>query len=563
MPPSQARTAAGESERTLSLGPVSQALCFLLMLTAIAHQATRVYVQPDWGTDKTLQAAAAVNLVQGHGLGYWYQLPEDLGQRRLNALYQWPPGYTLLLALPYWLANDINLAALAIDWLAAGLFFASWWFILSYLGSDLGPGGRVVHWLMWSATLAPMLDTSTGMLSLAFFSFALALVLKLGVNPGASLWLAAFSGLGVGLAAWLRYAYWPLGLVLPLALAYGGWRQERRLLWAGLVQGGVFAVLIAALILFQRVETGSATYLSVAYQEGQRGFWPEQLLTMCPFAAQVFRCDGALDLKLAWMGPAWLLSIKWTVCVLVLAIFALELRRTCAPTSNASTQGAATGMFFMAGMLTLLLTVGMLAVLTVCCCKPTDRWTYVQEWRYYAPVLVFVSTALCTWGLRYDVVARGWTGLVRATLVVAILYFPARLFLQPKYLAGNFAQLANHYSSEDVRFGREFTPFVQALDRCSAGAERVAFLEDPQFLTTGQKYALAALRGIGTTAHHEKGFYLKAQCREPVRVLAVTGPRADPPTPFQELLRSHGARWCAHFDAWNSDLYVFDLQPTR
>ncbi|MCL6501041.1 MAG: hypothetical protein K6T86_00060 [Pirellulales bacterium] len=380
----------------------------LLAAAALVHQACDQYVHCQFGWDKVDQLAGAVRLCAGQGLTIGELNPADLARPRWRPLAGWPPGYSYLAAGFLAAGLDVWQAALAIDWLAALVYLASWYVLAAYSG--LGRRASLWFWTYWAIAYCPLVRlTSSDQLAAAIFSLALVLGMS-SVPAGAAdpparrkgVLCAAFAGLTAGLAGAVRFAYWPLAAVVPLGLLV--WGQPQRWLKAGLCALSSGAVLLL-LVWHQRETTGHATYLTSVYAGPAEAWQWQALRQIDPFPA------GALGLDLFWhRAHDWLRLAgsgrwgSWCLAAAVLAAFSLAALRA---TQGAHRSASRAAYFYGTGVATLLCTLAMLCWLSLRY-PPISGWTHVQELRYYAPVFGFLTVAW--FGAPYHLPASGKQG---------------------------------------------------------------------------------------------------------------------------------------------------------
>jgi hypothetical protein len=405
-------------------------LRWALLVLAIFQQGAREYFLFDLAYDKSAQLAAARNWLNGQGYGYHFWIRGDLAQPTFLPLYQWPPGYSFLIAPLLLVAPDFFWATVIGDWIGVVIFFVSWFVILESLAPEVPPLGKLVVWLLWTFGIPPLQATSTDLLGVAFFSAGVAACVRLVVNRRRLVALSLLSALCLGVSASMRFAYWPLVLVAPAGLALCARRFDRRLWRAAGVHLCVGGLAVLGLGLYLKANTGHVSFLSTSYPVEKRSWWFENLAKICPFPATAFLPERYWNQLLAerWhVKPDWFRTTLWLISLVVLAAFLYRL--VVAFRDRANAEGAPAprqGAFFLnvAGAITLVLTVGMLAVLSVRCVPPQDGWVFIEEARYYFPVLPFLVVAVVCVVFRPGRLLRSPVGGPLVLLVGLVLAFP-------------------------------------------------------------------------------------------------------------------------------------------
>src|SRR5687768_13968635 len=100
------------------------------LLIAIALKAAMCYHFFQFETDKSYQAIAAMNLVEGNGLTIGKADVTDLTRIHFEPVIGWPPGYSLFIAFFYGISGDLKGASLLSDVLGTVLFMLGLYWLL-------------------------------------------------------------------------------------------------------------------------------------------------------------------------------------------------------------------------------------------------------------------------------------------------------------------------------------------------------------------------------------------------------------------------------------------------
>lgn len=356
--------------------------------------------------DKSYQICAAQSLLDGHGLSTPVWNAKDPTHPLRAPLSGWPPGYSLLMAgLIAWL-GDVWTATLIVDLASVAIFFVAWLAILERLGAWLSGWVKILVWSVWIFVSNPLMAmTSAEMLAQALFCVAIYFAVACAESQRGG-WRAAACGAFAGATAAVRYAYWPLLVVAPAALAAAGLIAGRRkaMLVAAAIAAAVSLVLLAPVACFQIAPRDEENFaVRMLTPKSSRLFW-NQLRFPCPFPAAAIG-----------MGDVWYTSSQrfrivascseyragWVVSVPVLVLAAWTLlRQRRRPKPDAPSENlAAASVFGVAGLLTVLGTLALLAYLSLRVPGmavpyfPGGICTFVNEDRYFAVFFAFVVVA--------------------------------------------------------------------------------------------------------------------------------------------------------------------------
>ena len=284
---------------------------------------------------------------------------------------------------------------------------------------------------MWALIWSPLvLQSSPELVTLSLFSAALAMTLPFARRQRSPIGFGLLSGLLMGMVGALRLAYWPLLLVVPLAMLLATRRRASQRMAMGVaVHVLVVSVMMAAVLIYQRVATGHFLYLPVV-PGVQRGFYPEQLSTIYPFPTAAVGAGVAMKLvqSIAGLSDAitttalWFLSTVFLTAVAYQLIGSLRQReREALPVQY----DAVRRCFGMMAAATALLTLAMLAYMSASYFVPVplrEGRLWISISRFYVPLLPFVLVYLAT--VIFPAAKRPWTKLartLRATCFVVLV----------------------------------------------------------------------------------------------------------------------------------------------
>lgn len=364
-------------------------LCLLIALAARMLLQAHYY---DYNGDRAYQVVATHSLLTGHGLTIPQVSAQNLLEVQYRPLVGWPPGFSLLLAaVARVFHNDYRTAALLLDLFFVGLFVLSSRRIMRGLGlsaTQLNLYTLLLGFYLYDFAAASTTDIYT----LALFLSAVGLTLSLARRPG-SVARYVLLGLLLFLNPFVRYMYAPLVLVPPLFLLQRGLSlKDRRTIRGSLVSLSVLLVLLAGLFVFQRQYTGAATYVIPSVT----GFFPENLLR-----TDAFLLTGFVDLMVIcirfqnWFGwdyvsqvdvIRWLHLLPYAAFLAGTGYFLWTRRRL---------RGTARQLYLYLALACSLALIGLLSALSLRNAAIRSAtyplWTFVEEPRYFAYVVVFVQ----------------------------------------------------------------------------------------------------------------------------------------------------------------------------
>ena len=432
--------------------------------------------------DKDYQTIAARSLLDGHGLTVPFADPEDVSRTLYQPIAGWPPGYSLMVVPLLLISNDLILGPPLLEYFATLVFFGASWYVFSTIPHTVGLPARVVIFGWWFIAGSPFSKMGAGdSLAISFFTAGIAVTLLVFRKPGREV---TFAALGAGLTAaagCLRFAYWPLVVVVPGTLLFLAWRfpsQRRRLLATGIAALVVVAVALAALAAYQAGATAHATYLSQYYPDDARGFYLGQLRKVIPFPAGMLGLHEPFKNIVDGLQPPAALrylgwGLLWALSIGVLWICGVQTWRAFQPASKPSDDRIVLErqFLFVATGLAMVLTVAMLLFLTLR--MPAlqhapffDGWVHGAERRYYVPAFLFLfiglGSALTSW--IGSATRRGQALVAGGLILLAIVPAALRVRRPLLYLDPNFSNRYEREWKEPLAFVRRQIGDLSKLD---------------------------------------------------------------------------------------------------
>jgi hypothetical protein len=400
---------------------------FLVLSVTLLSRSEYEIVCNDYDPDKALQLCAAKNFLEGKNISRCEADPGDLSLDTYSKFASWPYGYPLMVSLASLLTGDLLRASILVDVGAVILLVVVSLELVSLLG--VGRRGMIVILLFLAFTHAPFVyTTSSDLIALSFYMLAFWYSLRLLRDGEQHLLRWVLLGCFLFLPSFLRYAYYPLVVPIPLIALWMGWKTRRKSLTTGALMSIVTAgTLTAVQTIVMKWNTGQYT----CFSNEERRLFLRHLLYMAPFPIKALFLPRPFGKLLdTILGASWLLNPALIVgSCLLLGIISLRMMKDRVWVFSCEDRDLAWKAFVMIGGLTLLLNVTMLMFLSVTNAPQTDCtsfWTPVQETRYYAPSMFFIMLFFFVSALT-DNRVRGAGVLVICALLISSVFGSYRL----------------------------------------------------------------------------------------------------------------------------------------
>jgi len=388
--------------------------------------------------DEATQVAAATSLLDGFGLTIAEARSDATVVLERTPMVQFPLGYPILLSGLLAITNNIVIANLWVTVIVASVFYLGAYIILSRIEGLIGPVTSLAVAAFWAFIWSPLRQLNTAEeLALSFFVVAVAFGLLTLVSRR---WLLPLSVAAIAMVAVVatRYAYWPLVVVVPLALLFSqiASQQRKRTLISSLVILAAPVVVLCAIAIFNHAYGGRSTLFRTTPLP--RELHLENVVRCDPFPASALGFSQALD----WLAAKVPRTLRWPVRHAVAWFFAgviviisgttcggLNLFRKLLHFPNGDLLLDSVYLRFMVwcGGTTVVLTVGMLAYLSLG--SPVSYppfaseygWLPIQERRYFASTHPFLAILFifCLVKLVLQSGRRRWAAVLVTTVVIA------------------------------------------------------------------------------------------------------------------------------------------------
>lgn len=471
----------------------------IILLSIAARIILQLYFF-DISGDRSFQLVAVKSFIEGHGFSILEVLPGNLDKQLYAPVVGWPPGYSIFL-LPFYFACGKNVFAAAIffEIVSAAAFVlvtrkilqllnVSLWFVNIYT--------LISGFFIYDFAAASGSDFCTLIFFLLGIYCAL-LFLKKEKSPAFGIVVAAM----LFLSALTRYMYAPVILLAALYLLYAGYLQnDKRIIRGGFYCLVILIFLLGCLFLYQYQVTGATTHII----ETKKGFFPANLLRtnaflFTPFVDIQFLCsslsiffgwDYSKQVELIWLLHLLPLIILFGACVAFLI-------------KKAKTKRNLTDHYLHLGIISSLCIVTVLAFLSLRNAAVSDPfWTFVQEPRYYAFIVVFIHQVLFIYLFNSPVKTKSMVGKILLIIPAALLGFQLLhgFYFVSRKLLTESDNLTIHKSFKETE--HFFYSSLDSLQKNIAPKKIIVTSSDPTFQN------LAVLKGY-------KGLYQSESLNNP------------------------------------------------
>ncbi|MCB9046928.1 MAG: hypothetical protein H6550_12420 [Chitinophagales bacterium] len=398
----------------------------LLILSCVGRISLTLHYM-DLLPDKVRHILAAKNMNEGHGFATSYQSIENVTETVYTPITAWPPGYSILVGAMQKITGGYLSAAIAIDVLSVILFYLGLYVLLDRYKEQLNKSIAAFILIFFGVSLAPFGQlSSTDLLSISFFMFAVGLFMKWIDNGMKTNWVVLLFVLSAFIPAFARYGYYPIVFIFPIFLfALFLLKRDKAYLFRSVTLFVLFGGLIALYAYYQYRLSGvtPATTLPERHRvdDGVSIYW-ENIKEFNEFVYNGILSDffitNRLSGTLALIYKSIKLLITFAFCFLIIHVCYREYISKRLRNVN---------LFIL---VTYLVNVSFLVLLSLK--NPMDRsmtgdvlyvWTYVIELRYFAPsyilALIFVLYNYGNWS-RFE--GLFVNAIIMPLVIVSCLY---------------------------------------------------------------------------------------------------------------------------------------------
>lgn len=410
----------------------SRLISGVVFVLAVIALNTWQLVLPNFHFDNSFSVAAARNVWEGHGYVTSQVLPSDLSQVVYDPINKWPPGYSWMVAatMPAAGANVIT-AVYIVNGLAVVFFLSGIYLTLTALRF---PRAAINGFVIFAGFFPyPFLGAwFADLVAVAFFTLAIGLIMHAHSSKQHITLKAVAAAFLCSYCIFLKYLYLPVA-ILPLVV--WGWyalRTHQRKQFTAAITGAVIVMTAAVLLLlYQSRHSGQPVYVNPT----GRGFFPAHLLEVGAVIPASLVDQDFMTVQLSrllrisyHMAELWLRVINYVL----MALLCFWIFRWWTRGGSGSTEATRTGrgrwnrnLYSFIVLVVSAATTGMLVFLSLTFAPYTGEftpfWTYVEELRYYAVVIVFIQQ----WVFWYFVVNRpknsNWLYKIMRSAVILIV----------------------------------------------------------------------------------------------------------------------------------------------
>ena len=416
-------------QRILSSPFVSVAAIVIAVIALNAWQA----VLPNFHFDNSFSVAAARNVAERNGFATSQVLPADVSQIILDPINKWPPGYSWLLAgLMRLSGTDAITAVYIVNGVVILFFILGIYLTLTALRF---PRAAVNGFVVFAGFFPyPFLGAwFSDLAAVAFFTLAIGLIMRAHSLKRRITLKAVGAALLCSFCIFLKYLYLPVA-ILPLVV--WGWhslRTNQRRQFTAAITGSMIVMTAAVLLLlYQSRHSGQPVYVNPT----GRGFFPSHLLEIGALIPASLVDQDFMTIQLSrllriqYANAERLLRIINYVLMAGLCFWVFRWWRSGGSGSTEQTRAGRgrwnRNLYAYIVLIVSAATTGMLLFMSLTFAPFTGEftpfWTYVEELRYYAIVIVFLQQWVFWYFVVYRPATSGWLYKLARGMVIAIVF---------------------------------------------------------------------------------------------------------------------------------------------
>ncbi|MEZ4825594.1 MAG: hypothetical protein R3C61_04760 [Bacteroidia bacterium] len=504
----------------------------VLFWIALASQLFHVHVFFTYsGSDRNQQILAAVNWLEGRGMTRPVVFSENLSELKYEPVKGWPPGYPVVISGLYqWASGDKSSAeawffsALILEYLGVIIVFAGVYFLLWLLRDEISPAVFPLIFLFWTFSFTPFhFTTASEEIALGAYLLATGAWISGWKNAQpAWLWIV-IACTGFLVAGWFRYAYIPLMIIGP-GVTFLFYRKRNT---ANHIPLLVFVATVLLMIIWWMVLHPSHSRegnLETMVAEGN--LYPQHWLRMSAFPVKSLFFMG-LDplisrLGIRQPGATFFVYLLYITSVVAIVLFPARMwwqhgkafLTNGQPERPVSTLLSAWFLIVMAVICAMLMLLSLVNQPEV---FEGKKWTYVEETRYYAPLLIAFPLFLLVRLFDHDTSRMGRTAL-RFFLLAALLFAMGHSAFKYYERFGRGNMRETRYDAENQLIVR-LCQYIEHEKKDSG--TRIVFAEGTTFYEQDEA-AVVSWGGAGVISF-ESIRNTQIHATEPVEILIRTG----------------------------------------
>lgn len=437
----------------------------VIIVAVIASRIIQLVYFYNIGVDVSFQLMGTQNFLDGHGISLAHSLPSDLSQTLYSPLIKWPPGYSILVAPLLAVFGNYIVAGLVLDIVFAVVLIFTCRGILKLL--LLPVYLRNLFTLLTGFFIYFFyFNPSSDSIAITFFVLGIYYCLRLftwdNKKDRNTLLMIAM----LFLSAFTKYLFMPLIMIVPALLwLTGRVNHDRQIKKLGGISFIVLVCLVGSVLLYQKVISGSATYISST----GRGFYPGNLAEAYPFFPATFIKPDTITSLLPGAAFEKSVIIAFQFMYLVTLAMALFFFTKRLMKKGFKTQSPFQFFAILSSFVCLAI-IAELGILSLFVEKEEifswRYWTYIEEARYYGLGNVLLQLLLFAgyWHFKKVPVQKKkivFTGLVllmviEMTRTTYFLYNRIRQYKQEEY-SWQFENRFQQYADSIIRREKEMS----------------------------------------------------------------------------------------------------------
>jgi hypothetical protein len=414
-------------------------------------------IVPNFENDNSYYLAAAKNIFDGHGYTIQMVSASDFSKPFFDPISKWPPGYSSLLVLIHWLTN--------LDWIHSG-------YCLNALGLTalVFTFRKILLQLEFPDWIVNIIVLYFGFLKhpyhfsfyadifgLLFFLIGLSLMLS-GIKYKQELrWKIVLSGMFLGFSCFMKYLYLPLSVVPIMTLIVYARYIKRKSLTKAALWGSLFLALSLCSLLMVTVTHTSETIL---LNPTTTGFFPNQIYRFAPVIPETFINLDFVNMQVSNLKIVRYetLNIFWSVVNLGCFAWLVYILYKVFTFKKPALENFKTFYLILSVLISGVL-ISYLVILSVTKSShysdTFSPWVYVQEFRYYAIVSVFVIQFAAMLYMKREIFFNKYGQMILQWLFFIIVigeighgtYFIVKQMFIKKYYATRIEGDQNYFKS--------------------------------------------------------------------------------------------------------------------
>lgn len=421
-------------------------LFWLLIFSVILVRFFYFFAQPDLSTDHLSQMAMAQNFLDGNGFSFKYL--NTMAEIYYQTHIQWPPLYTLVLAVITFITSNTLLSSFIIQVAVLILLIFTWKKIFNLFSNFILEEAYFyfIALLIISTSILNNINTilvfALLLLSASlYFTFAYLLSNR---SKKSNLLIASFLA---SLLFWTHYSYFLVAFypaVVLFIIFYSS--KNKTYLYDALRSSFISLALTSGVLIYNYLSTGFINYMDNPVL-WDAGFFPEHLLLTDPFFLNAFFKSAYLIDYLFSGNQKILLTILFQISSLIIfiaiVVLSIKLRK------NKDLPFEKTFQLFIPFIVLVVLTISFLLYFTLHYHEiPRPGWTHIGDTRYLSSVyLSVIAIVIMLIFVKADYINKKFLNFVKAGLIVLIfISLSINIYITGKEW-GNYSFKADTYNA--------------------------------------------------------------------------------------------------------------------